>query len=597
MTNVYVGHRYVPLIEGQWDNTRSYEGLTVVQYEGASYTSKKAVPIGVSITNEEYWVVTGNYNAQVETYRQEFVQHKAETVSQIAAIETAFNDKLSGTIYSTDYLLGDGSDETVAFQQMLQDGVGKHIHVSRPPVNYKLGKIDIPSNTNLFIQSGTLFEITLGALPLAYDSWINLIEKDNIFISAYGVKFNMIKSDYPVGGQWNHAFYILGCKNVYIEGASANNSGGDGFYVGKRFVDGSRENENVTLHEVQADNNARQGISLCSGRNMALIRPRCTNSVGSSPQAGIDLEVEGPNAICENWSVVSPYTAGNKGAGIAFNPSKMVNTDRYVDIVITDHRDNGSTYGFHAFGGVNGKVGGIVTIKKPFYQNNVASGILANDYGVDMPLLDIENPTVLNANTANTSNNLFDSGIGIVRDVSAVSTNAYIGNVRIQKPIVIDTRTPKQTSSGIFSSDLKGSGVKNCFLIDPIQLDSKTVMLNTRGEWQIRDSNKLLTFKDIGSTSVGFYNRQLVRHNQDAVSQIVLTLASSIAVGTVITFEVLAAQNYRIVPQATATIRPLSPVAGKYIQSNVIGSRITLELVSTDLWVIKDMVGTWTVEA
>lgn len=69
--NTYIGARYVPKIEGEWDNTRQYENLSIVTYQGASYTSKIWVPSGIDIENEEYWVCTGNYNAQVEIYRQE----------------------------------------------------------------------------------------------------------------------------------------------------------------------------------------------------------------------------------------------------------------------------------------------------------------------------------------------------------------------------------------------------------------------------------------------------------------------------------------------------------------------------------------------
>jgi hypothetical protein len=76
--NVYVGHRYVPKIAGEWDKQETYEGLTIVTYQGTSYTSKKHVPVGIDILNEEYWVVTGNYNAQVETYRQEVKDMKEE---------------------------------------------------------------------------------------------------------------------------------------------------------------------------------------------------------------------------------------------------------------------------------------------------------------------------------------------------------------------------------------------------------------------------------------------------------------------------------------------------------------------------------------
>lgn len=69
--NIYKGNRYVPLIMGVWDNKREYEPLSIVLWEGNSHTSKKYVPIGIDINNTEFWVVSGNYNAQVEKYRQE----------------------------------------------------------------------------------------------------------------------------------------------------------------------------------------------------------------------------------------------------------------------------------------------------------------------------------------------------------------------------------------------------------------------------------------------------------------------------------------------------------------------------------------------
>ena len=75
----YVGARYVPLFANpiQWDETKqtTYEPLTIVLYQGNSYTSKQYVPVGVDITNEDFWANTGNYNAQVEQYRQEVLSY------------------------------------------------------------------------------------------------------------------------------------------------------------------------------------------------------------------------------------------------------------------------------------------------------------------------------------------------------------------------------------------------------------------------------------------------------------------------------------------------------------------------------------------
>ena len=78
-TRQYIGARYVPKFfeynNGEWQENTQYEPLTIVQYQGNSYTSKKEVPanIGDPSHNSDYWVSTGNYNAQVELLREELI--------------------------------------------------------------------------------------------------------------------------------------------------------------------------------------------------------------------------------------------------------------------------------------------------------------------------------------------------------------------------------------------------------------------------------------------------------------------------------------------------------------------------------------------
>ena len=75
-TRQYIGARYVPTFGRkneasiEWDNSAPYEPLTVVLYQGNSYTSRQFVPTGVAITNQDFWANTGNYNGQIEQYRQ-----------------------------------------------------------------------------------------------------------------------------------------------------------------------------------------------------------------------------------------------------------------------------------------------------------------------------------------------------------------------------------------------------------------------------------------------------------------------------------------------------------------------------------------------
>ena len=76
----YTGMRYVPVFADppEWSSANSYEPLEIVIHEGNSYTSKTFVPVGIDISDPQYWALTGNYNVQVEQYRQEVLQYSKE---------------------------------------------------------------------------------------------------------------------------------------------------------------------------------------------------------------------------------------------------------------------------------------------------------------------------------------------------------------------------------------------------------------------------------------------------------------------------------------------------------------------------------------
>lgn len=99
----YIGARYVPKFYENSDHTAEwragviYEPLTIVTYNGNSYTSKKAVPanIGNPSANSEYWVATGIFSEQVEEIRA--------TVADLEPIVERVNIQNNGTVI----LIGD----------------------------------------------------------------------------------------------------------------------------------------------------------------------------------------------------------------------------------------------------------------------------------------------------------------------------------------------------------------------------------------------------------------------------------------------------------------------------------------------------------
>lgn len=120
--NVYIGNRYVPIFANpvEWDSLRTYEALTIVTYLGTSYTSRKAVPAGIQLSNTEYWVVTGNYNAQV-----------AQLMDEVTGLETDF-DNLESNVTSQVTGLNNKVNTLLGFYKrrviMLSDSYGNRVN-------------------------------------------------------------------------------------------------------------------------------------------------------------------------------------------------------------------------------------------------------------------------------------------------------------------------------------------------------------------------------------------------------------------------------------------------------------------------------------
>lgn len=123
MERQYVGARYVPYFYdgpngNEWQNGVGYEALTVVTYLNTSYTSKIPVPasVGNPADNPKYWVATGNYNAQVEQYRQEVENLE----NNLSTLQTNLINSI--TFYTPEQFgaKGDGvTDDSAAIQAAL----------------------------------------------------------------------------------------------------------------------------------------------------------------------------------------------------------------------------------------------------------------------------------------------------------------------------------------------------------------------------------------------------------------------------------------------------------------------------------------------
>lgn len=106
----YIGKRVVPKHCGYWDSGRSYEMLSVV-YEntsGNSYISRKEVPAGTDISQEEYWALCSDFNMQMDLMGKHFT----ETEQRIKADNDATEKAILADNDATEKAIKDDNDAT-----------------------------------------------------------------------------------------------------------------------------------------------------------------------------------------------------------------------------------------------------------------------------------------------------------------------------------------------------------------------------------------------------------------------------------------------------------------------------------------------------
>ena len=203
----YIGARYVPLFAdpAEWDNTKTYEPLTIVLHEGNSYTSRQYVPTGVDITNTDFWALTGNYNAQIEAYRKDTKAaltlaqtNKADLLLKADAATTYSKTETDDRIETLrpvsnvlDYgVKNDGqTDVTDALNSILATG---HSNLFFPDGVYAISDtLNVPAGSRITLSAGAIIRAisdmgTMVALSRVIDSTVSTVVGGNGQIDGNG---------------------------------------------------------------------------------------------------------------------------------------------------------------------------------------------------------------------------------------------------------------------------------------------------------------------------------------------------------------------------------------------------------------------------
>lgn len=136
--------------DGAWDITKQYQAWTVVSDNNIGYISLKPVPVGVAITNIEYWGVIADYNIFI-----------TDLSNRISILE----GQMAGALYDISNLNTDVSHMknrhflVVGDSYMAQDNTpGDYDYTSWKAPHFMQKTMNVPdSQFHLFAQSGTSF--------------------------------------------------------------------------------------------------------------------------------------------------------------------------------------------------------------------------------------------------------------------------------------------------------------------------------------------------------------------------------------------------------------------------------------------------------
>ena len=144
-------------------------------------------------------------------------------------------------------------------------------------------------------------------------------------------------------GEWGMGIAVYSGTNVTINGTKIYNCWGDGIVIGSKgsapylSFDASR---NVIVKNVTSDNNRRQGITVGKANQVLIDSCIFTNTHGTKPMAGIDIEPDKDTA--QNITITNSEFAFNKGNGIEIFANKR---SVVRNVVIHNNFVHHNTYG------------------------------------------------------------------------------------------------------------------------------------------------------------------------------------------------------------------------------------------------------------
>lgn len=174
---------------------------------------------------------------------------------------------------------------------------------------------------------------TLKAMPTTSDTYavIKISSVRNVKIIGGNI-IGERDEHLGTGGEWGHGIRITGSNDIYISNIKISDCWGDGIYIGSNSL--QNYSSRVTIEKFKINRARRNGISLISGKHVTIRDGEVSNTIGTKPQCGIDLEPNKTDEYLQDIIFENILSSYNVWYGIKFSFAKYVYTNNPADITL-----------------------------------------------------------------------------------------------------------------------------------------------------------------------------------------------------------------------------------------------------------------------
>ncbi|MDO4229341.1 MAG: right-handed parallel beta-helix repeat-containing protein [Capnocytophaga sp.] len=272
-------------------------------------------------------------------------------------------------------------------------------------------------------------------------------------------------------GEWGHGISLMNCSNITIHNANISKFWGDGLYFNGC--------SNVKIHNPILDDNRREGITIISCENVDIYNPIISNTTGTSPAFGIDIE---PNFNGEHVKALKIYNAVFRNnaqkqgkeypAGFALSTHQVdkslaPNKKQFVPTIFDIELINPTFYGDALLISVPGNnTHGKIIVKNPMFYETRESALFFYNHQSNNFKTEIINPTLTNCVTLQERSIYYVPILFRCSDRAVKTTGSR--NILIKNPKIIADNKAKYRANAIrnitpskFTEDMRDVAIEN----------------------------------------------------------------------------------------------------------------------------------------